>query len=115
MDLEALENTRDGKRRTHKDVKDVCFDDVFNPVIYPTDVESQRPNKLSFLRPENINLTFILEACRLMTQAIDAGKTYWHHLTRESNWYKIEPDSHTFNQCLRLLRVARSSKLSLDV
>ncbi|KAN0076516.1 hypothetical protein V8E54_006658 [Elaphomyces granulatus] len=114
MDLEALENTRDEKRRTHKDVKDVCFDDVFNPVIYSTDVENQRPNKLSFLRPENINLTFILEACRLMTQAIDAGKTYWHHLTRENNC-KIEPDSHTFNQYLRLLRVARSSKLSLDV
>ena len=117
MDLEALENTRDEKRRTHKDMdmKDVYFDDVFNPVVYPTDVEKHRPSKLNFLRPENINLTFILEACRLMTQAIDAGKMYWHHLTRESNWYKIEPDSHTFNQYLRLLRVARSSKLSLDV
>lgn len=95
------------------------FDGLFDPVV-PADAShaNKRAEVASgptYLKPDNAELSFILEACRLMTQAIGAGKEYWQHLTLEDHGYRIQPDAHAFHQYLRLLRVGRSSRAALEL
>ncbi|KAL2012665.1 hypothetical protein VTN00DRAFT_190 [Thermoascus crustaceus] len=95
------------------------FDGLFDPVV-PADVSKENKNAEvasgpTYLKPDNAELSFILEACRLMTQAVGAGKEYWQHLTLEDQGYKIQPDAHAFHQYLRLLRVGRSSRAALEL
>ncbi|KAL1998192.1 hypothetical protein VTN02DRAFT_6682 [Thermoascus thermophilus] len=95
------------------------FDGLFDPVV-PADAShaNERAEVASgptYLKPDNAELSFILEACRLMTQAVGAGKEYWQHLTLEDHGYMIQPDAHAFHQYLRLLRVSRSSRAALEL
>ncbi|CBF70550.1 hypothetical protein AN5927.2 [Aspergillus nidulans FGSC A4] len=63
----------------------------------------------------NRELSIIMETCLQMTNAVQSGKAYWNHLTKEDNGYRITPDRRSFIGYLRILRVARQSRLSLEV
>ncbi|KAL6234616.1 hypothetical protein BDW75DRAFT_211830 [Aspergillus navahoensis] len=63
----------------------------------------------------NRELSIIMETCLQMTNAVQAGKAYWNHLTKEDHGYRITPDRRSFVGYLRILRVARQSRLSLEV
>ncbi|KAL1968597.1 hypothetical protein VTN77DRAFT_1807 [Rasamsonia byssochlamydoides] len=102
-----------------EDETEETFEGLFDPVTNTTpDEKSHSDNRGStptLLRPGNPELSLILEACRLLTQGAGAGKDYWELLTLKDDGYKIRPDSHSFHQYLRLLRVARSSRVSLGM
>jgi hypothetical protein len=82
------------------------FEDLFKPVV-------PEAEELSFLRPSSKELTLLLNACFTMTQGTDGGLSYWKHMTMEDTHYRIEPDTFTYIQYFRLLRISRSSKISV--
>ncbi|EAU38255.1 predicted protein [Aspergillus terreus NIH2624] len=94
------------------------FDNLFDPVISP---DAAKPKEggdevgPSYLTVGNRELSMIMEACLSMTQGLSTGKAYWNYLTREDHDYKIDPDSGSFHQYLRLLRLGRSSRATVEV
>lgn len=82
---------------------------VFDSVTSNRD-ESKSPH---LLKPGNAELNFILAVCRLVTQGMSAGQSYWGLLTLKDSEFKVEPDSGNFHEYLRLLRVSRSSRLAV--
>jgi hypothetical protein len=82
------------------------FEDLFKPVV--PEVE-----ELAFLRPNSKELTLLLDACFTMTQGTEGGLAYWKHLTMDDTHYRIKPDTFTYIQYFRLLRISRSSKISV--
>lgn len=81
---------------------------VFDPVTSNRD-DTKSPY---LLKPGNAELNFILAICRLVTQGMGAGQSYWGLLTLKDSEFQIEPDSGNFHEYLRLLRVSRSSRLA---
>ncbi|KAI9368367.1 hypothetical protein BJX61DRAFT_524248 [Aspergillus egyptiacus] len=97
------------------------FSALFNPVV-PTNAkpytEANRPadQQAPFYAPiGNRELTIILNTCTLMTQPVAPGKKYWQHLTLEDHGYRVEPDLESFVQYLRILRVARASRATVEL
>ncbi|KAJ5747507.1 uncharacterized protein N7511_009203 [Penicillium nucicola] len=82
------------------------FEGLFKPVV-PDSPE------LSFLKPDSKELTLLLNACFTITHGTDAGINYWKLLTIQDPKYLIEPDSVTYLQYFRLLRISRSSKVGV--
>lgn len=82
------------------------FEDLFKPVDPGT---VQTP----FLRPKSKELTLLLNACFTMTQGTEGGLAYWKHMTMDESDYRIDPDTFTYIQYFRLLRISRSSKISV--
>lgn len=82
------------------------FEDLFKPVV-PDSPE------LSFLKPDSKELTLLLNACYTITQGTEAGVKYWKYLTIEGADNLIQPDSVSYMQYLRLLRLSRSSKVGV--
>ncbi|KAJ5666906.1 hypothetical protein N7462_011315 [Penicillium macrosclerotiorum] len=70
---------------------------------------------LSYLKPGNKELTMIEDACFNITQGSSAGYAYWDILTSETGDYRIQPDAAAAVVYLRLLRLARASKRTVDV
>ncbi|KAJ5081694.1 hypothetical protein NUU61_009958 [Penicillium alfredii] len=84
------------------------FEDLFDPVV-PQEAD------LSYLQPDNKDLTVILDACFTMTQGTAAGMAYWRHLTLGETDHHVAPDPVSFLQYLRLLRISRSSFAAVKV
>ena len=82
------------------------FEDLFKPVVPGAE-------ELSFLRPNSKELTLLLNACFTMTQGTEGGLAYWKHMTLDETNYRIKPDTFTYIQYFRLLRISRSSKISV--
>ncbi|KAJ5273150.1 hypothetical protein N7478_008275 [Penicillium angulare] len=82
------------------------FDELFEPLA---------DGPVPELRPNNKDLTLIIDACLSMSQGLGPGAKYWKHLTLESTPYKIQPDSAATMHLLRLLRLSRASKMSVQV
>ncbi|EKV09627.1 Pentatricopeptide repeat protein [Penicillium digitatum] len=82
------------------------FAELFKPVV-------PQAEELSFLEPNSKELTLILNACFTMTQGSEGGQAYWKHMTLEDHDYRIDPDTFTYIQYFRLLRISRSSKISV--
>ncbi|KAL4997001.1 hypothetical protein BDV10DRAFT_170874 [Aspergillus recurvatus] len=78
----------------------------------PQELEENGPR---YMPIGNRELSIIMETCLQMTNAVQAGKAYWNHLTKEDHGYRITPDRRSFVGYLRILRVARQSRLSLEV
>lgn len=98
------------------------FETLFDPVIRPGSTpaptqgrSSSGASTPSYISVGNRELAIILESCLSMTQGVTAGKAYWQHLTQENTHYKLEPDSGTYHQYLRLLRIGHSSRLALEL
>ncbi|KAJ5320081.1 hypothetical protein PENANT_c025G08262 [Penicillium antarcticum] len=82
------------------------FEELFRPVV-PDLAE------LSFLKPDSKELTLLLNACFTITHGTEAGVNYWKLLTIQDPKYLIEPDSVSYLQYFRLLRISRSSKVGV--
>jgi hypothetical protein len=80
------------------------FSELFSPVVPDTE-------GLEFLRPDSKELTHILSACFTMTQGLEGGQAYWSYLTLRDTPHRFEPDTYTYIQYFRLLRLSRSSKV----
>lgn len=96
------------------------FEKLFEPVIPAAAEEggeagTNAPTTPAYIKLDNRDLSLIMQACQSATQTIGAGKAYWQHLTLEDSDHKVEPDSHSCHQYLRLLRKARSSRLTVEV
>jgi hypothetical protein len=102
-----------------KEEREESFEGLFDPVNNTSSNgknQSDEAGSISaLLKPGNRELSLILDACRLMTQGAGGGKEYWDYLTLKDSDYKIQPDEESFHQYLRLLRVTRSSRVSLEV
>ncbi|OAX78942.1 hypothetical protein ACJ72_06743 [Emergomyces africanus] len=97
------------------------FKDLFNPVDLSqarnnaqTKAKSRTP-KITLPSPTNDELSLVLAACRTTPNGIAIGRAYWENLTSDPNKSTIKPDTHSFHEYLRLLRVARSSAETLRV
>ncbi|KAL4871835.1 hypothetical protein BDV12DRAFT_163196 [Aspergillus spectabilis] len=96
------------------------FDKLFDPVVSadaepysdPTKPQSTTPH---YIPIGNRELSVILETCLQMTNAVQVGKAYWTHLTQGDHGYRFQLDGPTFAAYLRILRVGRSSRLTVDV
>lgn len=82
------------------------FTELFKPVV-------PQAEELSFLKPDSKELTLILNACFTMTQGTEGGQAYWKYMTLDDHEYRIDPDTFTYIQYFRLLRISRSSKISV--
>ncbi|KAJ5963826.1 uncharacterized protein N7479_003702 [Penicillium vulpinum] len=117
--IESLESAEEVEQRLREEVEEVeekeeeveeeeeeDFTELFKPVV-------PQAEELSFLKPDSKELTLILNACFTMTQGSEGGQAYWKHMTLEDHDYRIDPDTFTYIQYFRLLRISRSSKISV--
>ena len=84
------------------------FDSLFDPIVPDSE-------NLSYLQPNNKDLTMILEACFKLTQGASTGSIYWDYLTKPENPTRIEPDNLSYMEYFRLLRLTRSSHTATRV
>jgi len=84
------------------------FDSLFDQVVPDSE-------NLSYLQPDNKDLTLILDACIKMTQGASTGTAYWDHLTNKDNPARVEPDNLSFIEYFRVLRITRSSNTATRV
>lgn len=96
------------------------FDHLFDPVL-PEDAQPYTgsfvgsPDGPTYIPLGNRELSVILETCLQMTNAAGPGKAYWTHLTIEDHGYSFPPDHRSYVAYLRILRVARSSRLTAEL
>lgn len=88
--------------------EDEDFDSLFNPIKSGNDGPQ-------LLRPESRDLTMIEHACLSITQGAAAGIAYWEDLTSGPGEPLVVPNKFATTQYLRLLRLSRASKRSLEV
>ncbi|RHZ44958.1 uncharacterized protein CDV56_101372 [Aspergillus thermomutatus] len=93
------------------------FENLFDPVVSTDSASTMKKGTIgpSYVVPGNKELTRIIEACSTMTQGLGVGKAYWQHLTLEDHEYTIKPDMVSFHAYLRLLRMARASRVAVEV
>ncbi|KAJ6172584.1 hypothetical protein N7470_001651 [Penicillium chermesinum] len=82
------------------------FDSLFDPIT--------KYEGLELLRPDSKDLSMILHACHSLTQGMGAGVGYWETLTSGPEPL-VTPNKFAIIQYLRLLRLSRSSKKSVQV
>ncbi|KAJ5790793.1 uncharacterized protein N7518_007804 [Penicillium psychrosexuale] len=111
--MEAMEEVEEEKaeeevqeEEEEEEEEEEDFSELFKPVV-------PQAEELSFLKPDSKELTLILNACFTMTQGSEGGQAYWKHMTLEDHDYRIDPDTFTYIQYFRLLRISRSSKISV--
>ncbi|KAL4785142.1 hypothetical protein BJX76DRAFT_325184 [Aspergillus varians] len=100
--------------------EDENFDQLFDPVVAVDKVPYTGENLgitdgPNYMPIGNRELSILLETCLQMTYAVQAAKSYWQHLTQEEHEYRIIPDRRAFLGYLRILRVAHSSRLMVEV
>lgn len=86
-------------------VQDDAQGGEFSSVISP---------RISLARPGRNTLSMIIEAC-IQLQAMRAAQDYWGHLTDSFGPYKVAPDMDNCHMYLRLLRVQRASRISVEL
>jgi hypothetical protein len=98
------------------------FSQLFDPVVSAEAkpfISSNAADALlytpSYMPVGNRELSIILDTALMMTQAVPTGRAYWQHLTQEDHGYRIDPDDRSIVRYLRILRVSRSSRLTLEV
>ncbi|KAE8353934.1 hypothetical protein BDV28DRAFT_132073 [Aspergillus coremiiformis] len=99
------------QKTNEEEEKEETFETLFDPLGRPGEGDLTP----LYISVGNRELSIILDTCTTMTQGLSLGKEYWQHLTQDDTNYKIEPDSGTYHQYLRLLRLGRSSRLTLDL
>ncbi|KAJ5171349.1 uncharacterized protein N7500_004132 [Penicillium coprophilum] len=103
---EEVEEVEKEEEEMEEEEEEEDFTELFKPVV-------PQAEELSFLKPDSKELTLILNACFTMTQGSEGGQAYWKHMTLEDHDYRIDPDTFTYIQYFRLLRISRSSKISV--
>ncbi|PGH02229.1 hypothetical protein GX51_04805 [Blastomyces parvus] len=97
------------------------FKGLFNPVdlaeIRKTSQANKNARRPKIIRPipTNDELSLVLAASRTIPNGIAIGRAYWDYFTSGPAKPTIKPDTHSFHEYLRLLRVARSSAETLRI
>ena len=94
------------------------FDGLFDPVVPEIvtgeeDADDKKKPDLTHMPVENQEISYLLEACMLMTQGLGPGKAYWQYFL--DHGYRRKLHSGSSHQYLRLLRKAHSSRLTLEL
>lgn len=72
------------------------------------------PRKIKYILPGHNTLSMIMDAC-LSLKMTGAAQDYWGLLSDPSGEYNITPDAENYHVYLRLLRMKRASKLSVEM
>ncbi|KAK2759429.1 hypothetical protein FQN54_002907 [Arachnomyces sp. PD_36] len=99
------------------------FNGLFDPLVSKRQLEYAKSESgagsslagFEYPIPGNHELTVLLEACQKMQRGVGAGRGYWEILTSETGEYRIDPDSVSYHEYLRVLRAARASTESVRV
>ena len=70
--------------------------------------------KINYAHPGCNTLSMVVDAC-ISLKALRAAQDYWGLLTDPDGEYKINPDAENYHVYLRLLRMKRASKLSVEL
>ncbi|KAJ5334118.1 uncharacterized protein N7506_007901 [Penicillium brevicompactum] len=103
---EKVEAVEEEQEVEEMEEEEETFEDLFKPVVPGAE-------GLSFLKPKSKELTLLLNACFTMTQGTEGGLAYWKYMTLDENEHRFRPDAITYAQYFRLLRISRSSKISV--
>ncbi|EAW13947.1 pentatricopeptide repeat-containing protein [Aspergillus clavatus NRRL 1] len=113
--------TEPAKEEQEED-EDENFENLFDPVIPVSPGFAPKTHLITtggpgpqFITAGNKELCTILEACLTMTQGLGLAKNYWQYLTEEGNEHIIHADMGSIHAYLRILRLARSSRLATDL
>ncbi|KAL4807109.1 hypothetical protein BDV18DRAFT_136909 [Aspergillus unguis] len=87
---------------------------IWRPVVGSQDSSSVKEGP-KYIQMGNRDLSMIMETCLQMTQAVKFAKSYWEYLTDDKSEHKVVPDQRSFVRYLRILRVARSSRSTVEV
>ncbi|KAG5302227.1 pentatricopeptide repeat protein [Histoplasma ohiense] len=94
--------------------KPVDLSQIHKNVQTRTRTKSRRL-QITLPTPTNDELSLVLSACRTTPNGIAIGRAYWELFTSGPKQSMIKPDTHSFHEYLRLLRVARSSTEALRI
>lgn len=72
------------------------------------------PNSSIFAMPDKNTLSMLLETATSLKE-LEAGKKYWRICTSATGPYNVRPDADNITAYLRLLRLSRASRETLDV
>lgn len=109
--IQPESENKERKPETSMEEEDMEEEENFESLFEPIATETQDPP----LKPDNKDLTMLLNACFNMTQASGQGQDYWNLLTKDSSRLLIKPDEISAMEYIRLLRQTRSSKVTLKV
>ncbi|KPI41073.1 uncharacterized protein AB675_7948 [Cyphellophora attinorum] len=84
---------------------------VFEPLSMDSKANSKGVHAL-YATPSNNTLSLLIEAAALLGRP-NIGKAYWQHLTTKTN--PIVPDANNVKHYLRMLRVSRASRQTLEL
>lgn len=103
---QKIEVEEEVEQEQEEEEEEESFEDLFKHVVPGAE-------ELSFLKPKSKELTLLLNACFTMTQGTEGGLAYWKYMTLDENEHRFRPDAITYAQYFRLLRISRSSKISV--
>ncbi|KAL5339564.1 hypothetical protein BJX70DRAFT_148362 [Aspergillus crustosus] len=118
--LDASDAVPEHLKKLEEEEEQENFDKLFDPVVSPdaepySDLEKPQPTKPHYIPIGNRELSVIMENCLQMTNAVQVGKAYWNHLTQEDHGYRFPLDAPSFASYLRILRLGRSSRMTVDL
>lgn len=92
-------------RMAESDEKEDVSGNEFDPVD---------PQKIKYITPGHNTFSMVMDAC-IALKNFRAAQDYWGLLSDPSGEYGITPDAENYHVYLRLLRVKRASKLSVEM
>ncbi|GIC85216.1 pentatricopeptide repeat-containing protein [Aspergillus udagawae] len=112
-----MEEPEEKAKQKEEEDEDEEFENLFDPVVSTDSASKMKKGTIgpSYVVPGDKELTILMEACFTMTQGLGAGKAYWKHLTLGDHEYTIRPDLPSLHAYLRLLRLYRASRATVEV
>ncbi|EAL93374.1 hypothetical protein KXX35_004551 [Aspergillus fumigatus] len=112
-----MEEREEKTEQTEEEEDDEEFENLFDPVVSTGSSSKTKKGNIgpSYVVLGDQELTILIETCYTMTQGVGTGKAYWKYLTLEDHEYTIKPGMPSLHAYLRLLRVYRASRATVDV
>lgn len=112
-----MEEREEMTEQTEEEEDDEEFENLFDPVVSTGSSSKTKKGNIgpSYVVLGDQELTILIETCYTMTQGVGTGKAYWKYLTLEDHEYTIKPGMPSLHAYLRLLRVYRASRATVDV
>ncbi|GIJ98641.1 hypothetical protein Aspvir_000759 [Aspergillus viridinutans] len=112
-----MEEPEEKAEQKEEEEDDEEFENLFEPVVSTDSASKMKKGTIgpSYVVPGDKELTILMEACFTMTQGLGVGKAYWQHLTLGDHEHTIKPDMPSLHAYLRLLRLYRASRATVEV
>jgi pentatricopeptide repeat protein len=112
-----MEEREEKAEQKEDEEDDKEFENLFDSVVSTDSASKMKKGTIgpSYVVPGDKELTILIETCYTMTQGLGTGKAYWKHLTLEDHEYTVKPDMPSLHAYLRLLRVYRASRATVEV